>query len=214
MQQITKEQLTSLENVARASATSAQDALSKLIDIPVRLEMMRTRVMEVERLTYILAAPQESVSAVLLPITGEGNMGSSVLISSLEESHHLAELVMKRPKGSLTKLDALMTSAIMETANIIGGAFLSVLSDTTGISLVQSVPSLTIATMQEVVDATVTKLHEGTSKSSVAFEIDFGLKITTTTTTTTTEEIITHYVFLLEVAFAKKLLKALEKSST
>ncbi|MBI3589209.1 MAG: hypothetical protein HY093_02235 [Candidatus Liptonbacteria bacterium] len=212
MQQITKEQLTSLENVARASATSAQDALSKLIDIPVRLEMMRTRVMEVERLTYILAAPQESVSAVLLPITGEGNMGSSVLISSLEESHHLAELVMKRPKGSLTKLDALMTSAIMETANIIGGAFLSVLSDTTGISLVQSVP--TIATMQEVVDATVTKLHEGTSKSSVAFEIDFGLKITTTTTTTTTEEIITHYVFLLEVAFAKKLLKALEKSST
>jgi chemotaxis protein CheC len=186
----------------------ASEALSKLIGIPVRLDMTRTRVVAVEHLANILAAPQESASAVLLPVTGEGNKGSSALISSLEESRRLAELVMKRPKASLTKLDALAKSAITETANIIGGAFLSVLSDKTGISLVQSVPSLLISTMQEVVDAMIAKLHEGDHELSVAFEIDFMLNINAATTN---EKIITHYVFLLEVAFAKKLLEALGK---
>jgi chemotaxis protein CheC len=207
MQQITKEQLVSIENVTRRAASRASEALSKLIGIPVRLEMTRTRIMEVERLAHILATPQESVSAVLLPVTGEDHTGSSALISSLVESHRLAELVMKRPKGYLTKLDDIATSAITETANIIGGAFLSVLSDTTGISLVQSVPSFLTSTMQEVVDAVVAKLHDGDGKLSVAFETDFQLR----TTTTTTETVITHYIFILKVAFAKKLLEAMGK---
>jgi chemotaxis protein CheC len=186
----------------------ASEALSKLIGIPVRLDTMRTRVVAMERLANILAAPQESASAVLLHVTGEGNNGSSALISSLEESYHLAELIMKRPKGSLTKLDALAKSATTETANIIGGAFLSVLSDRTGISLVQSVPSLLIDTMQEVVDAMIAKLRDGNREPSVAFEIDFALSINAAITN---EKIITHYVFLLEVAFAEKLLEALGK---
>jgi chemotaxis protein CheY-P-specific phosphatase CheC len=137
-------------------------------------------------------------------VTGEG-IGSSALISSIEESYRLAELLTKRPKGSLTKLDDLATSAIKETANIIGGTFLSEISNQTGISLVQSVPVLLTDTMKKVVDMAITKIHTRDSKVSVAFEIDFELSVTTTTST---EAIITHYIFLLEIEFAQKLLEA------
>ncbi len=207
MQQITKEQLDSLASIAKAAAARASEALSKLIGIPVRLEMTRHRIIEIEHLTDILTTPQESVSAVILPIAGGSNMGSSALISSLEDSYRMAELVMKRPKGSLTKLDAFATSAVTETANIIGGSFLSVLSDRIGVSLVQSVPNLVTDTMQKVVDMAIIKLQEKDRKLSVAFEIDFALSITTTTTTPT--EIVTHYVFILDVEFAQKILEVI-----
>ena len=211
MPEITPEQLTSLETVTRTAATRASEALSKLIGIPVKLEMTRTRVVEVEQLAKILVSPEEQVSAVMLPIVGEG-LGSSALISSMPESHRLAELMMKK-QGSLTKLDDLANSVLKEVANIIGGAFLTVFSNATGISLVQSVPSLLIDTIKGVVDAAITKLNHENGKISVAFEVDFELNITTTTTTTTTttEKIITHYIFFLEVAFAQKLLEALKK---
>lgn len=209
MEQITKEQLASLETVAKAAAARASEALSKLIGLPVKLEMTRTRIVEVEHLSALIASPEESMFAVMLPVTGEG-LGSSALISSIQESHRLGELITKQPKGSLTKFDDLEISALKETANIIGGAFLSVFSSMTDIFLTQSVPEPLTNTMKEVVDAAIAKLHPEDSKLSVAFEIDFALSATTTTTTT--ETIVTHYIFLLEVAFAQKLLEALEKT--
>ncbi|MBI4653239.1 chemotaxis protein CheC [Candidatus Kuenenbacteria bacterium] len=207
MPQITKQQLASLEKVARKSAERASEALSKLIGIPTRLEITRARVVEIEHLADILATPQESVSAVLLPVSGNNKMGASALISSIKETRRLAELVTKQPNKSLTKLDNLAISAITETANIIGGSFLSILSDITGISIIQSVPSLLTDTMQKIVDAMVIKLHKEDSKFSIALEIDFSLSVTTTTTT---EAIITYYVFILDTLFAQKLLETLK----
>ena len=211
MQQITKEQLASLEIVAKASAERASETLSKLVGIPIKLTMARVRIVETAELAELVASPEKSVSAIFLPVTG-GGKGSSVLISSLEESHRLAELITKQSKGSFAKLDDSAISILKETANIIGGAFLSVLSNKTGISFIQSVPSHFIGTMQEVVGMAIARLEHKDSNLAVAFEIDFSLSATTTTTTTTTEEIITHYIFLLEVAFAQKLFEALEKS--
>ncbi|TSC94024.1 MAG: chemotaxis protein CheC [Parcubacteria group bacterium Licking1014_1] len=209
MQQITEEQLASLEIVAKASAERASETLSKLVGIPVKLAMARVRIMENAELAELIASPEKSVSAIFLPVTGEGK-GSSVLISSIQESHRLAELITKQPKGSFAKLDDSAISILEETANIIGGAFLSELSNKTGVSFIQSVPSHSINTMQEVVDMAIGKLEHKDSKLAVAFEIDFSLT-TTIITTTTTEKIITHYIFLLEVAFAQKLLEALKK---
>ena len=174
--------------------------------------MTRTRVVEVEQLTELIAFPEETVSAVMLPVTGEG-IGSSALISSFQDSCRLAELITKQSKGSLTKFDDFAISILKETANIIGGAFLSEISNQTNISLIQSVPEPLFDTMKKVVGATIAKLHYKEGKLSVAFEIDFALSATTTTTTTTTttEEILTHYIFLLEVGLAQKLFEALKK---
>jgi len=207
MQQIDKKQVDALGIIAKEAAMRSSEALSKLIGIPVKLEMAQTRILEVEQLTNILAAPQENVYAVVLPVRGEGNSGSSALISSLEESHRLAELLMKKPQGSIKELDVMSASAVTETSNIIGGAFLSVLSNTTGISLVQSVPKSYKDTLKKIIDVTVSGIDAKNRKLSIAFETDFELS----TATIANEKIITHYVFLLEVAFAQKLLDALKK---
>ena len=208
---MTTKQLASLEAVAKKAAARASQAMSKLIGVPVTLEVTRARMVEVERLVELIASPEERVAAVMLPVTGEG-LGSSALVSSIEESFHLAELLLKQPRGSITEHSGKVTSALQETANIIGGAFLSELSNTTNISLVQSVPSFLADTIKGVVDAAMVKLHHDDGKLSVAFEVDFGLSVSTTTTTTT-ETIVAHYLFLLQVAFAQKLLAALEKTT-
>ncbi|MBI4811962.1 chemotaxis protein CheC [Candidatus Falkowbacteria bacterium] len=205
MRQITKEELASLKTVAKASAARASEALSKLIGIPVKLQMMQTRMVEVKHLIELLVFPEKSVSAVFLPVMTGESKGSSALISSPQESLRLAELIMKRPKGFLTQLDDPAISALKETANIIGGAFLSVLSDTAGVSFIQSVPSHAIDTINKVVDMAIAELGHKDSELWVALEIDFALS------TTTIEEIMTNYIFLLEVASAQKLLEVLEK---
>ncbi len=207
MQLLSKAQLAQLENVAQESATRASQALSKLIGVPVKLQATRTRVIEKKNLASTLANPLDNVSAVMLPVSGEGIFGSSVLVSALEESYRLAELVMKRPKGSLTKLDALATSAITETANIIGGSFLTVLSNKINISLVQSAPTHLTHTIQGVINTAIAQLPAKDPNLAVALEIDFALSIVTTTTS----EIFTNYIFFLEVAVVQKLLAALGK---
>ena len=110
---------------------------------------------------------------------------------------------MKQPKVSLTKLDNNALSIINEVANIVGGTFLSVVSNRAGISLVQSVPEFLVSTMKKVIDTIIDKLNPKDKGLSIAIEVDFQLSTTT---------IITHYIFLLEVTFAQKLLEALEKS--
>lgn len=210
---ITPDQLKILEEVANQAAHRGSESLSKLIGVPVELEMLRTRVVEVDQLAAILASPETRVSAVVLPINGEEG-GSSALIATLGESRRLVELVTKQPLpaqagvAEQVELDAHAVSVLKETGNIIGGAFLSALSDTVGISLVQSVPELVTDTMAGVVSAVVARLPSVDKAQSVAFEIDFSLSATTTTT----ETIVAHYLFLLEVAFAQKLLEALQGS--
>lgn len=198
----------SLKIITKNAAECASQALSKLINIPVKLEVTRMSIVEIAKLPELIALPEKFMSSVILPVTGE-NLGSSALISSIEESCRLAELITKQPKGSLTKFDDIVISALKETANIIGGAFLSEISNQTGVSLIQSVPELFTGTIKEIIDASITKLHCKDSKfSSVAFEINFALSATTTTTTT--EEIMTDYIFLLDADFAKKILNKLE----
>lgn len=208
MLNISSEQLALLESVAKKSASSATQALSKLIGAPVTLEMLRARTINVSELTSILATPEKQVSAIVLPVGGEGT-GSSALIASLSDNYHLAELITKKSFAAGEPLDAQAVSALKETSNIIGGAFLSSLSNTVGMSLLQSVPELIEKTMQEVIDATINKIPDGNTEKSVAFEIDFSLKITTTT-----ETIVAHYLFILELAFAQKLLGALRKRAS
>ena len=206
MQQITKEQVIVLETIAKKAAILASTSLSKFIHMPVQLELTRTRMIEVSEINQLITDSEEISSVVLLPVTGDF-VGSSALISSIQDSYHLAEILLKRPKGSITKLDELATSAIKETANIIGGAFLSTLSNTTGFSLIQSIPNKATGTMKEIVDMAVKELHHIDNELTIALEIDFSLSATTT-------EIITHYVFFLDVDFAQKLLEALQKSGT
>lgn len=204
---ILPDQLHTLEEVAKHAAQFASASLGKLIGAPVDLEMLGTRIVNVKDLAVILASPETRVSAVILPITGEGE-GSSALIATLVESRRLAGLVTKRPVAVEKELDTDAVSALKETGNIIGGSFLSALSDTVGISLVQSIPEFVTDTMAGVVSTTSAHLSSLDKTQSVAFEIDFSL------TTTTTETIVAHYLFLLDVIFAQKLLEALSKKIT
>lgn len=208
MQQITKEQLTTLEDVAKKASIAASESLSKIIGLPVKLEITRARTVEIDKLIELVADPEEISMGVILPVTGNF-AGSSILVSTLQESCRLAEFLLKRPEKSISQIDELAASALKEAANIIGGAFLSLLSNTTGFSLIQAVPRKMSGTMKEIVDMAIKELHHANGELTVAFEIDFSLSATTTTTTTT--KIITHYVFFLDVEFAQTLLQALEK---
>jgi len=151
------------------------------------------------------------VSAVLLPVIGDGK-GSSILVSSPQDSLRLVELITKKPTASLVEIDSTAISTISETANIIGGSFLTTLSNATGISFVQSVPKHVTNTMKEVVIMAISAFSHENKEPAVAFEIDFSLSTTTTTTTTVPSRgLFTHYIFMLEVEVAEKLLMALDK---
>ena len=207
MTDLTPEQRASLEAVTKKAAERASQSLSKLIGIPVLLEMCRVRMVEMETLLSILATPEASVTAAILPIIGDG-VGSSALISTFQDANLLVDLVTKTPHGSTKEHDDVAISVLKETGNIIGGAFLSALSDAVGFSLIQSVPELVTGKLRSVIETVVSRLDHMSKEEAVAFEIDFELR-----TTTTTKAIIVHYVFLMKSDTAKKFLLAIPAHS-
>jgi len=137
-----------------------------------------------------------------LPVLGNESGGASVLISTPPEFKRLAEMITNKPLEEKEKVDDLAVSVIKETANIIGGTFFSLISNTIEVSLVQAVPEFVEGTAEEVISLTLAKLDAKIRNDAVTFEIDFSLKINDGVA----KSITTHYVFILGFESGQKLL--------
>lgn len=205
MFEINKEELNRLENIVKNSSLAASQALSKLIGNPVNVRVVHVRVVPLERLAGAIADPSTPVSAVVLPVVGEG-FGTSALITSHKDTPSLAELIVVNHKKAGSHSDDLIISAYKEVANIIGGAFLAGITKETGILLIQSVPEYHKDIVKNVVDTLILKIPGPNGKPLVVLEIDLEF-------VTLDEKLSTHYVFLLGSDFAEQIFKSMQKST-
>jgi chemotaxis protein CheC len=164
------QQLDKLEQINKEAADKASAALSKLIDGPVEVAISDARVKKVESFSPLIGI-EDMVAGIYLPVTGDIH-GAALLIFPKETAFILSDLLVKRPPGTTRKLTLLDESALKEVGNIISGNYLSVLSNTLQIKVVEHLPSLSFDMFGAIVSQIITKFAQK-SEDALVIEIEF-----------------------------------------
>ena len=153
LRSLSAQQLDALREVANIGAGHAATALSQMTHATIMISVPRINIAPLEDVPPQISAPEEPVAAVLMNIMGD-LAGRTLLVFPKPTAHRLAELMLRRPKGSSVELGELEQSAIKEAANILSGAYMNALSDFMGMMLLPSPPSLAIDMSTAVLTST------------------------------------------------------------
>jgi chemotaxis protein CheC len=140
---LTAQQLDGLREVANIGAGHAATALSQMTGQTIMISVPRIFIAPLEDVPPHLSGPEEPAAGVLLHMLGDLT-GRTLLVFPSATAIRLAELMLRRPKGSASGLGELEQSAIREAGNILSGQYLSALSEFMGMMLLPSPPSLAI----------------------------------------------------------------------
>lgn len=140
---LTAQQLDALREVANIGAGHAATALSQMTGQTIMISVPRIFIAPLEDVPPHVSGPEEPVAGVLMHMLGDLT-GRTLLVFPSPIAIRLAELMLRRPKGSSTGLGELEQSAIKEAGNILSGQYMNALSDFMGMVLLPSPPSLAI----------------------------------------------------------------------
>ena len=136
-------QVDALGEVANIGAGHAATALSQMVGSTIMISVPKVTVARLDDLPPQISQPDEPLAAVLMGVEG-GLTGQTLLAFPRPAAIRLAELMLRRPKGSSTDLGPLEQSALKEAGNILSGAYLNALSEFMGMILLPSPPSLAV----------------------------------------------------------------------
>jgi len=133
--------LDALREVANIGAGHAATALSTLTGGRIMISVPTIRFIVPDDNARRACFPGESVVVVLMDISGSLT-GRTAFILPSDGSHRLAERMLGRERFSVSRLAEIEKSALSEAGNIIGGAYLTALSEFLGMRLLPSPPVL------------------------------------------------------------------------
>jgi len=162
-----------LQEVNEQAAVNASEALSKLIDRQVEVEISRTEVKKVEDLSPLIGL-EEIVAGIYLPVTGDIS-GATLLIFPKETAFALSDLLVKREPGTTHKISELDTSALKEVGNIISGNYLTILSNVLQVKIIEHIPNFSFDMFGAIVSQIITAFAQKTQEALV-IEIEFTFK--------------------------------------
>ncbi len=157
------EQYDALREIANIGMGKASSALADLIGTTILISVPQAVCVSISNLPNVLRDPEQVTAGIYLQVTGEV-AGHATFIFEVGSAHRLAGALLGIPE---VNLDEITASALMEIGNIMLSAYLTAISDLTGLQLLPSPPvmavdmgcailSAVIANMQNLDDYAVT----------------------------------------------------------
>lgn len=136
-------QLDVLKEVGNIGAGHAATALSKLLDKPVDMEIPKVSLLPFEEIAESVGGSEQVVIAIFLRVVGDapGNMFFIITRESAKKVLQNLVGISVEKDGTYTEMEM---SALSEIGNILAGSYLSSLADFTRLSMVPTVPALSI----------------------------------------------------------------------
>ena len=182
-------QLDVLQEIGNIGAGNAATALSTLLHRKIDMKVPSVTILSFEEMMEAAGGSEMVAASIFLRLEGEAP-GSMFFILPLKQAEFFIHEVTDEVNFSFTNppYSEIALSALQEVGNILSGSYLSALSDFTGLTLLPSVPSLSI----DMVGATISYgLIELSQTGDIAILID------TVLTGTGTSEAIQGHFFLL-----------------
>jgi chemotaxis protein CheC len=147
---LTPARLDALKEVANIGAGHAATALSLLTGARIMIEVPTVKIGQLCDLVPAIAPLDAPVVSVMMDMHGSLN-GLTLLALPVVTARRLADLMLRRERrpGAIT-FNALEESALKEAGNILGGAYMTALSEFLGLQLMPSPPRFRNATTREI----------------------------------------------------------------
>ena len=124
---LTREQLHLLTNYLRIGAADASIALSRWIGRNALISVERVEQLDLQQATSVMGESEEPVTACIMAMKGHVT-GQLIMMFDDTSGLSLADILMDHAPGTATVWGELERSAALETANIIGCAYLNAIS--------------------------------------------------------------------------------------
>jgi chemotaxis protein CheC len=128
MIKLTDAQKRKLRTILGHGAEGASRALSRWLGMDVHLTIGEVDQVDLEAAAGALGPPEDLVAACAMGMTG-GIGGSMLLCFRDRAGLALADMLLRQPVGTSTEWGEVERSAAMETANIVGCAYLNALAE-------------------------------------------------------------------------------------
>lgn len=148
---LSPERLDALKEVANIGAGHAATALSMMTGARIMIDVPTVNVAPLEQLIPGIAEAGDSIVSVMMDMHGSLH-GHTLLAFPLSTGRRLADLMLRRERRPGGALDVLEESALKEAGNILGGAYMTALSEFLGMQLLPSPPRLRVGTAAEVLE--------------------------------------------------------------
>lgn len=131
-----------LKEIGNIGAGNATTALAKIINTKVDMSVPKVALVPFSDLADIIGGEEVILVGILLQLEGDVN-GMMMFLLHEKSARDLVGILMgtPAPEGEYTEIEL---SALSEIGNIIAGAYLSALSGLTNLTILASVPSLSI----------------------------------------------------------------------
>ena len=140
-----------LKEVANIGAGHAATALSMMTGARIMIDVPTVNVAPLDELIPGIADADSQIVSVVMDMTGSLT-GHTLLALPLVTGRRLADLMLRRERRPGGALDVLEQSALKEAGNILGGAYMTALSEFLGMNLLPSPPRLSVGTTQDVME--------------------------------------------------------------
>ena len=172
MKKFTELQIDALREIGSIGAGHAATALSRMIGRKVMLRVPNVNIVKLEDASTIVSSKDEIVDSVYFKIAGE-IPGSSLILFPSKSARLLVNLVMEK-EVDLTKpvTEDAEKSVLMETGNIIAGAYLTAFGSMTGLVLTHSIPYYASDTAGAIFNSVLAEVGL-TSDIALMIEIEF-----------------------------------------
>ena len=148
-----------LKEVANIGAGHAATALSLMTGARIMIDVPTVNIGQLSELVPEIAGAEVPIVSVMMDMHGSMN-GQTLLALPVSTARRLADLMLRRERRDSTEpFNILEESALREAGNILGGAYMTALSDFLEMQLMPSPPRFRIATTKEILkecDAAVT----------------------------------------------------------
>lgn len=150
-QDLGPERMDALKEVANIGAGHAATALSLMTGARIMIEVPTVNVAPLEELIPGIADENSQIVSVIMDMHGSLK-GHTLLALPLTTGRRLADLMLRRERRAGGTLDMLEESALKEAGNILGGAYMTALSEFLSMTLMPSPPRLSVGTTSHVME--------------------------------------------------------------
>ncbi|GAF63692.1 chemotaxis protein CheC [Alkalihalobacillus trypoxylicola] len=149
-----------LKEVGNIGAGNAATALSRLLLTKIDMNVPSVKLVPFSEISDIVGGAEVEMVAIFLRVEGEAS-GSMMFLTSIEDAENLVSKLIQQPFNlHRESKEELGISALHELGNILAGSYLSAFSDFTQLSLVPTVPAVTIDMAGAIVNYAVLNISQ------------------------------------------------------
>ncbi|MFA5363063.1 MAG: chemotaxis protein CheC [Candidatus Omnitrophota bacterium] len=140
-----------LKEMGTIGAACAATALADMIGGRVDIEVPQVNLIPLENLHSLMGNTEKAFFVLDMEIKGDIT-GRIFLLFSPEDAALLGGTLLGKPKEKIEYTDEMFQSALKESANILGGSYVSALAEMTNMTMLTSVPSLAMDMVGAILD--------------------------------------------------------------